>query len=249
MRISLVTVLLFGAGVTTATDTACETGQLGQLVALLESYAPAVSYCAGLVPSRMPTTTTTITQCEPEATQQAKRDNVELDDYNPYDSQSKAFTKLRRSKQASYDVCTCMNAPISRTVYTTATCSLNEYCTSSGLCAPKRNCKKPARCESDSYCLEAPVAGACFCHPDTDDSTMGYCMSAGPGCPETYEDCSSNAECGGGSRVCIFACCRKQPFCVDLNAYDPYTPNNVSPKRLFRRAAIYDRSSVHLNPR
>lgn len=47
-------------------------------------------------------------------------------------------------------------------------------------------------------------------------------MSAGAGCPETYEDCSRNAECGGdGSRVCTYACCRGEAFCVDLNDYEP----------------------------
>lgn len=84
MRISMASSLLLGATVTIATDSsACTFGHLGQLLALLKDYAPAISYCSGLIPSHMPMNTTTITQCQPEATQQAKRDDstTGLDDY------------------------------------------------------------------------------------------------------------------------------------------------------------------------
>lgn len=60
-----------------------------------------------------------------------------------------------------------------------------------------------------------------FCHADTDTPDKGYCMSGTSGCPAegTYEDCGSNADCGGGWRVCISACCREEPFCVDVRGY------------------------------
>ena len=245
MRFTLATSLLLGATATTATDiSACSSGQLGQLVALLEDYAPALSYCSMLVPATAPTTATTITQCQPEATHNVRRrDDTELDDYDPSDSKPQAFTKLKRSKQASYDVCTCLRES-PRKVYITETCSSTQYCDATqNVCAPKRNCKNPAHCLSESYVS----SGDCFCHPDTDDSTAGYCMTTGPGCPNTYEDCSSNAACGGGSRVCIYACCREEPFCVDLNDYEP--DYATSSRKLFRRARSVLDDSSSVNPR
>ena len=245
MRFTLATSLLLGATATTATDiSACSSGQLGQLVALLEDYAPALSYCSMLVSTTTSRTTTTITQCQPEATQHARRDNIELDEYNPSDSQSQAFTKLKRSKQASYDVCTCIISNSPKKVYITETCSSTQYCDATqNVCVPKRNCKNPAHCLSESYV----PSGDCFCHPDTDDSTAGYCMTTGPGCPNTYEDCSSNADCGGGSRVCIYACCREEPFCVDLNDYE--SDYATSSRKLFKRARSVLEDSSSVNPR
>jgi hypothetical protein len=147
--------------------------------------------------------------------------------------QARAFTRLQDARgPIQHAFCICISPPppppASLPVTVTVTCPEQQYCTASGICKPRRTCTNAARCDSSSYCLEA-AAGACFCHPDVDDDTAsGYCMSGGPaargGCPEVYEDCAANADCAG-AKVCILACCREEPFCVDLDDYSPQTPS------------------------
>lgn len=223
-----------------ANDSECRYGQIGQFVALLENYAPAQTYCSNLLsPQQLPATiTTTITQCRPDPTAAppAKIKARQEEDSTQIDHETgpaAALQQLRRSHRISNTVCACIvsatsETPIIETTYVTTSCSSTSTCNPRTLtCQPKRNCANPARCASSSYCLESPISGACFCHPDTDDPTAGYCMSAGPGCPEVYEDCSSNSDCGGpgSSKVCIYACCREQPFCVDLEDYRTNMPS------------------------
>lgn len=117
-------------------------------------------------------------------------------------------------------ICACI-APSSSPQTVTISCRDGEICDASGSCTIERDCYNPARCDASSFCGTGSTGVNMFCHQDTDDAASGYCMDDGPaghGCPEDYEDCSSNAECGG-KRVCIFSCCREAPFCVDVHDY------------------------------
>ncbi|KAF2213403.1 hypothetical protein CERZMDRAFT_83583 [Cercospora zeae-maydis SCOH1-5] len=232
-----------------AEDRECHLGEVGQFVALLENYAPAQMYCSNVVPPPEPaaTITTTITQCHPSPTatwpaQRKARQEESTENANDaqYAAAAAALQQLERFPRISTAVCSCLVAesttsyssqqPIIETTYINTSCPSFATCNPHTLtCQPKRNCANPSRCDSSSYCLESPISGACFCHPDTEDSTMGYCMSTGPGCPAVYEDCSRNSDCANGSyssseRVCILACCREQPFCVDLEDYRTDVP-------------------------
>lgn len=214
----------------------CTSGLLGRSVTLLAEYTPAQAYCAAQFEATAIASSITVTSCLPEPTA-VKQDSdlQQRDDFDEFTTEQAAeFARLRRMRLSTQQTfCSCIEtSPSPKVVSVTADCAKGQYCSLSGICKPKRNCRNPARCDSDSYCLEA-AAGACFCHPDTENSNLGYCMSAGPsgkGCPDVYEDCSSNAQCGG-ARVCIYACCREEPFCVDLTEYDPDTPNTAAPSR------------------
>ncbi|KXT05283.1 hypothetical protein AC579_8066 [Pseudocercospora musae] len=221
-----------------STDSKCLAGPLAKPASQLKNYGPAQAYCS----QQYPATTVTVTSCATPTSaptrkerRKAQDDDKQSNDNDPED-RAKAFARIQQSPHAAQAaICSCISDPPS-TISIIASCTPGQYCDESGDCKPKRNCNNPAQCESQSYCLEA-AAGACFCHPDTDDSSRGYCMSGGPtagGCPETYEDCASNAECQG-ARVCIYACCREQPFCVDINDYNPSTPNEAPANMLFSR--------------
>lgn len=241
----------------------CLTGLHAKSISQLTGHGPAQSYCS----RQYPIATTTVTSCATATSIPTRQERVrrkaqkanskdkwnepQSNDYNDPNDQAQAFTRLRQAPSATQEaICNCLSTSPSTITTITTSCPTNQVCDATGTCKPARNCHNPARCDSQSYCLEA-AAGACFCHPDTEDSSQGYCMSGGPpdqGCPESYEDCSTNADCKG-SRVCIYACCREEPFCVDVDDYNPNTPNPASTKLLFGRwsLAVVD-ERLGLNP-
>lgn len=206
----------------------------------LADYRPAISFCENNYPNF--TTSTVVTTCTPSSDKQARSPpshrqggmfgggNFRPQSFGPSSSSSSPqeedpspsdlLASLTRSSPSIVSaVCSCVSHKT--TTYKTLTCAPWETCDPSTLtCAMTRDCRNPARCDSSSYCGTSAAGVDMFCHPDTDDLEAGYCMSGTPGCPAEgdFEDCESNADCGG-EKVCIYACCREEPFCIDVREY------------------------------
>lgn len=203
-------------------QTDCFTGSLADF-ASVANYSPAEAFCAEVHPEAFENRTV----CS--STSAASKRYVNTIESRHFDTNSDDWDQVQRStyEQLTHQdpptfekVCKCIGLS-SNALTKTATCSSSEYCdTETVTCKSKRNCHNPARCDASSVCLNEN-SQTCFCHPDTDDAESGYCMGGGPvdeECPDVYEDCTSNSDCGG-ERVCIYACCREEPFCVNLGYY------------------------------
>lgn len=224
-------------------DETCFPGALAGF-SWLSNYDPAVSYCTNLYPEAATTRTLCAlpTDTHNAATQSGSKALSRRTD------REAIFENLQRQRQSTIDaVCWCIAS--SQVTTTIAECNEGQFCDATrGTCKAKQNCQNPARCDPSSLCSGSgsSSAGSCYCHPDIEDPTSGYCMGNGPPgnpCPEVFEDCSSNLDCGG-AKVCILACCRKEAFCVEVADYD--CANELSPSRLFRR--MNDQGGLRMNP-
>lgn len=216
----------------------CTSGPASKYMPLAD-FGPAQSYCLDNYPT--PATVTVSSCATPtSSTGTNKRDNADSSqwrgDRGRPSSEAILFKQLlEESSPVISAFCSCISTqPQIVTIQTT--CAANEYCESNTLtCKVQRDCNNPATCDGHSFCGKGPSGNNLFCHQDTDDSAMGYCMNDGPrnqGCLEPYEDCQSNADCGG-QRVCIYSCCRAEPFCVDVRDYQSGSGGAAS--RLLRR--------------
>jgi hypothetical protein len=213
----------------------CFTGALADYLPISD-YTPAQEFCSQEFPQAFSTRTT----CASSPKSGAKRDMDHFEARNAYEAynwdylQQSTFESLTHQSQTIIEkVCHCI--AFSSAATTTIACTFPEYCDSqTGTCQSRRNCRNPARCDASSLCFNANDE-ACFCHPDTDDPDSGYCLGDGPAgapCPDVYEDCASNADCGEAG-VCIYACCRDEPFCINPDEYG--CANYRAPGKLFRR--------------
>lgn len=206
----------------------------------LSDYEPAVTYCLNMYPHAA----TTRTLCALPSDTIENREFAS--DLSRRHDQEAIFENLLQQRQSTIEtVCWC----IASSQFTTniEDCAEGQFCDSKkGICKAARNCQNPARCDPASACSNGGPTGACYCHMDADDPSSGYCMGNGPpgkACPEVFEDCSSNSDCGG-SKVCILACCRSEPFCVEVADYS--CSNAILPSRLFRR--MNDPGEPGMNP-
>jgi len=218
----------------------------------LSDFVPAVSYCTNLYPEAA----TTRTLCALPSDEQQQTNSIKSRRSNSQDlfrrhDREAIYHNLLQQRQSTIEaVCWCIaSSQINTTI---SECDAGQYCDSSmGTCKVKHNCQNPARCDPASICSSSSsssdASDACYCHPDVENPSKGYCMGNGPPgspCPEVFEDCSSNSDCGG-AKVCILACCRKDPFCVEVVDYE--CANALSPSRLFRRN--YDQGGLlGMNP-
>lgn len=217
-------------------DEHCFSGALAGF-AWLSDYDPAVSYCLNLYPHAATTRTLCALPSDEELTSSSETRSDTRDLFRRHDLEA-IYDNLLDQRQSTIEaVCWCIAS--SQTTTTIAECREGQYCDSKRrTCKAMRNCQNPARCDPASLCSSSSSSessNACYCHPDVDNPSEGYCMGNGPPgspCPEVFEDCSSNSDCGG-AKVCILACCRKESFCVEVVDYD--CANALSPSRLFRR--------------
>ncbi|KJY01370.1 hypothetical protein TI39_contig293g00022 [Zymoseptoria brevis] len=218
-------------------QTDCFTGRLADF-ASIANYSPAEAFCAEVHPDAFRNQTV----CSSTSASSKRYINT-IEARHEFDSNSDDWDQVQRSTYehltqqdpSTFEkVCNCIGK-FSDALTKRIICSSSEYCDiETETCKSKRNCHNPARCEASSVCLNEN-SQACFCHPDTDDAESGYCIGRGPvdgECPDVYEDCTSNSDCGG-EMVCIYACCREEPFCVELGYYG--CENYRAPLRLFRK--------------
>lgn len=245
---TFITVALGAVVVTAATPSdvsSCSSGSASKYMSLAD-FPLAQSYCSDNYPSPA---TVTVTSCASSTaatyTGASKRDQAGHPQWRgdhgppppPSSREAVLFKKLMdQSSSTQSAFCSCIGTQ-PKVVTVQTTCDANEYCESdTQTCKIQRDCANPASCDGHSYCGKDASSGQnLFCHMDTDVSEMGYCMNDGPpnmGCPEPYEDCQSNADCGG-KRVCIYSCCRAEPFCVDVRDYQNQGESKAS--RLLRR--------------
>ncbi|EME42324.1 hypothetical protein DOTSEDRAFT_73225 [Dothistroma septosporum NZE10] len=222
----VLTSLLAAACATLATaafPTSCSTGPAAQFLGLA-TYGPAQAYCSQ---NYQPPTASNVILCS--ATPSYTGSKITRDDASggpsvpslgalmPASSRTAFQTLLRQHEATLQAFCSCIAPPIQ----VAGNCVAGQSCGTDGVCRPTRDCNNPASCGGQSFCGKGPSGNNLFCHQDTDDAEMGYCMNDGPanqGCPDPYQDCQANADCGG-SRVCIHSCCRAEPFCVDVLDY------------------------------
>lgn len=236
----------------TQTQADCFSGALAGY-SWLSDYDPAVSYCTNLYPDAATTRTLCAIPSDEQQSQGVSSRSQFHNLFRRHDLDNILENLLQQRHSTIEAVCWCIAS--SKSTTTIAECNDGQYCDSRrGTCKAMRNCQNPARCDLASLCSsgsdsgsdESSSSNACYCHPDVEHPSEGYCMGNGPPgnpCPKVFEDCSSNSDCDG-SKVCILACCRKAPFCVEVADYN--CANALAPSRLFRRSN--DQGGIGLNP-
>ncbi|KAK4613916.1 Ecp55 [Fulvia fulva] len=224
--------------VTAAYSSSCSSGPAAEFL-LLSNYQPAQQFCAQNYPPPAPKTVTLCSAALSYTGSRKRDDSGSNDDTSngmPPPARTIFKALLRQDDPTQKIFCACITPPV-KPITVIASCAAGQTCSPDGVCRPTRDCSNPASCDGHSFCGKGPTGNNLFCHQDTDNAEMGYCMNDGPadqGCPEPYEDCQANSDCGG-SRVCIHSCCRSEPFCVDVMDYR--SENHMSPSKMFRRSA------------